>query len=66
MQRIVDSLASCLSLKRITPGSVESMPGIIRGTSLFDLDVPVSVYPALDILNLRFCSYEHIGDRIDE
>ncbi len=43
---------------------LESMGGIILRTSLFDLDVPVSVYPALDILSLRFCPCGYNRDRI--
>lgn len=35
---------------------VESMPGIIRGTSLLNLGVRLSPHPASDVLSLRFCS----------
>jgi hypothetical protein len=35
---------------------VESRWDIIPSPSLLDLDVPISVHPAPDILNFRFCS----------
>ena len=35
---------------------VESIPGIIRGTSLLNLGVRLSPHPASDVLSLRFCS----------
>jgi hypothetical protein len=35
---------------------VESMPGIIRGTSQLNLGVRLSPHPASDVLSLRFCS----------
>ena len=43
---------------------VESMPGIIRGTSQLDPDVPLSRHPAPDILKLYgFCSCECNHDK---
>jgi hypothetical protein len=43
---------------------VESMLGIIRGTSQLDPDMPVSMHPAPDILReLPFCSYGYNHDR---
>lgn len=34
---------------------LESMGGITRRTSLFNLGVQVSPHPAFDVLTLRFC-----------
>lgn len=41
---------------------VESMGGIIRRTSLFNLGVQVSQHPAFDILSFRFCRYGYNRD----
>jgi hypothetical protein len=43
---------------------VESREAIMPRPSLLDLDVPLSVHPAPDILSLRFCSCEVQIDRV--
>ncbi len=62
-QKVLNSLQPCKlialeSLRFLTmPDTlVESMPGIIRGTSLLNLGVRLSPHPASDVLSLHFCS----------